>query len=87
MCIRGPRRSLGINISFGKEPNEIYWENVLRITSEKNISLNELSRRLGIPRTSLLKAKRLKDEPRISSVIRMANALEVDPNALILRYS
>ena len=66
------------------EPDE-YWKRVEEISYKKNISWNEISRRTGISRQNLIKNRRISTEPRLNTIIRLIDALEIEPNALFFR--
>lgn len=66
------------------EPSE-FWKRIEDIASEKDISWNEISRRTGISRQNLIKNRRISTEPRLSTIIRLIDALEIDPNTLFFR--
>lgn len=66
------------------EPSE-FWKRVEDIAFEKDISWNEISRRTGISRQNLIKNRRISTEPRLSTIIRLIDALEIDPNTLFFR--
>ena len=66
------------------EPDE-YWKRVEEIAYKKNISWNEISRRTGISRQNLIKNRRISTEPRLNTIIRLIDALEIEPNALFFR--
>ena len=66
------------------EPDE-FWKRVEEIAYKKNISLNEISRRTGISRQNLIKNRRISTEPRLTTIIRLIDALEIEPNALFFR--
>ena len=63
--------------------SERFWANVERIANEKDISWNEISRRSGISRQNLTKNKRCLTEPRLSTIVKIAKALETTPDSLI----
>lgn len=66
------------------EPSE-FWKRIEDIAFEKDISWNEISRRTGISRQNLIKNRRISTEPRLSTIIRLIDALEIDPNTLFFR--
>ena len=66
------------------EPSE-FWKRIEDIASEKDISWNEISRRTGISRQNLIKNRRISTEPRLTTIIRLIDALEIEPNALFFR--
>ena len=66
------------------EPDE-FWKRVEEIAYKKNISWNEISRRTGISRQNLIKNRRISTEPRLTTIIRIIDALEIEPNALFFR--
>lgn len=66
------------------EPDE-FWKRVEEIAYKKNISWNEISRRTGISRQNLIKNRRISTEPRLTTIIRLIDALEIDPNTLFFR--
>lgn len=66
------------------EPDE-FWKRVEEIAYKKNISWNEISRRTGISRQNLIKNRRISTEPRLTTIIRLIDALEIEPNALFFR--
>ena len=66
------------------EPDE-FWKRVEEIAYKKNISWNEISRRTGISRQNLIKNIRISTEPRLTTIIRLIDALEIEPNALFFR--
>ena len=66
------------------EPDE-FWKRVEEIAYKKNISWNEISRRTGISRQNLIKNRRINTEPRLTTIIRLIDALEIEPNALFFR--
>ena len=66
------------------EPDE-FWKRVEEIAYKKNISWNEISRRTGISRQNLIKNRRINTEPRLTTIIRLIDALEIDPNTLFFR--
>lgn len=66
------------------EPSE-FWKRVEDIAFEKDISWNEISRRTGISRQNLIKNRRISTEPRLTTIIRLIDALEIDPNTLFFR--
>lgn len=66
------------------EPDE-FWKRVEEIAYKKNISWNEISRRTGISRQNLIKNRRISTEPRLSTIIRLIDALEIEPNTLFFR--
>lgn len=66
------------------EPDE-FWKRVEEIAYKKNISWNEISRRTGISRQNLIKNRRISTEPRLNTIIRLIDALEIEPNALFFR--
>lgn len=66
------------------DPSE-FWKRIEDIAFEKDISWNEISRRTGISRQNLIKNRRISTEPRLSTIIRLIDALEIDPNTLFFR--
>ena len=66
------------------EPDE-FWKRVEEIAYKKNISWNEISRRTGISRQNLIKNRRISTEPRLTTIIRIIDALEIEPNTLFFR--
>ena len=66
------------------EPDE-FWKGVEEIADKKNISWNEISRRTGISRQNLIKNRRISTEPRLSTITRLIDALEIEPNTLFFR--
>ena len=66
------------------EPSE-FWKRVEEIAYKKNISWNEISRRTGISRQNLIKNRRISTEPRLTTIIRLIDALEIEPNTLFFR--
>ena len=62
-----------------------FWKRVEEIAYKKNISWNEISRRTGISRQNLIKNRRISTEPRLTTIIRLIDALEIEPNALFFR--
>lgn len=66
------------------EPSE-FWKRIEDIAFEKDISWNEISRRTGISRQNLIKNRRISTEPRLSTIIRLIDALEIEPNTLFFR--
>lgn len=66
------------------EPDE-FWKRVEEIAYKKNISWNEISRRTGISRQNLIKNRRISTEPRLTTIIRLIDALEIEPNTLFFR--
>ena len=66
------------------EPDE-FWKRVEEIAYKKNISWNEISRRTGISRQNLIKNRRISTGPRLTTIIRLIDALEIAPNALFFR--
>ena len=66
------------------EPDE-FWKRVEEIAYKKNISWNEISRRTGISRQNLIKNRRISTEPRLTTITRLIDALEIEPNALFFR--
>ena len=66
------------------EPSE-FWKRIEDIAFEKKISWNEISRRTGISRQNLIKNRRISTEPRLTTIIRLIDALEIEPNALFFR--
>ena len=66
------------------EPSE-FWKRIEDIAFEKDISWNEISRRTGISRQNLIKNRRISTEPRLNTIIRLIDALEIDPNTLFFR--
>ena len=66
------------------EPSE-FWKRIEDIAFEKDISWNEISRRTGISRQNLIKNRRISTEPRLTTIIRLIDALEIDPNTLFFR--
>ena len=66
------------------DPSE-FWKRIEDIAFEKDISWNEISRRTGISRQNLIKNRRISTEPRLSTIIRLIDALEIDPNTLLFR--
>ena len=66
------------------DPSE-FWKRIEDIAFEKDISWNEISRRTGISRQNLIKNRRISTEPRLSTIIRHIDALEIEPNALFFR--
>ena len=66
------------------EPYE-FWKRVEEIAYKKNISWNEISRRTGISRQNLIKNRRISTEPRLTTIIRLIDALEIEPNTLFFR--
>ena len=66
------------------EPDE-FWKRVEEIAYKKNISWNEISRRTGISRQNLIKNRRISTEPRLSTITRLIDALEIEPNTLFFR--
>lgn len=66
------------------EPSE-FWKRIEDIAFEKNISWNEISRRTGISRQNLIKNRRISTEPRLTTIIRLIDALEIEPNTLFFR--
>lgn len=66
------------------EPSE-FWKRIEDIAFEKDISWNEISRRTGISRQNLIKNRRISTEPRLTTIIRLIDALEIEPNTLFLR--
>ena len=63
------------------EPDE-FWKRVEEIAYKKNISWNEISRRTGISRQNLIKNRRISTEPRLTTIIRLIDKLEIEPNTL-----
>ena len=63
------------------EPSE-FWKRIEDIAFEKDISWNEISRRTGISRQNLIKNRRISTEPRLTTIIRLIDALEIEPNTL-----
>ena len=66
------------------EPSE-FWKRIEDIAFEKDISWNEISRRTGISRQNLIKNRRISTEPRLNTIIRLIDALEIEPNTLFFR--
>lgn len=66
------------------DPSE-FWKRIEDIAFEKDISWNEISRRTGISRQNLIKNRRISTEPRLSTITRLIDALEIEPNALFFR--
>ena len=66
------------------EPSE-FWKRVEDIAFEKDISWNEISRRTGISRQNLIKNRRISTEPRLSTITRLIDAHEIEPNTLFFR--
>ncbi len=66
------------------EPSE-FWKRIEDIAFEKDISWNEISRRTGISRQNLIKNRRISTEPRLTTIIRLIDALEIEPNTLFFR--
>ena len=61
---------------------ELFWKTIEDYAYENDISWNEISRRSGISRQNLLKNKRMRTEPRLSTINRLIKALEIDPKLL-----
>ena len=66
------------------DPSE-FWKRIEDIAFEKDISWNEISRRTGISRQNLIKNRRISTEPRLTTIIRIIDALEIEPNTLFFR--
>ena len=66
------------------EPSE-FCKRIEDIAFEKDISWNEISRRTGISRQNLIKNRRISTEPRLTTIIRLIDALEIEPNTLFFR--
>ena len=66
------------------DPSE-FWKRIEDIAFEKKISWNEISRRTGISRQNLIKNRRISTEPRLNTIIRLIDALEIEPNTLFFR--
>ena len=66
------------------DPSE-FWKRIEDIAFEKDISWNEISRRTGISRQNLIKNRRISTEPRLTTIIRLIDALEIEPNTLFFR--
>lgn len=62
--------------------NTQFWKRIEDIAFEKKISWNEISRRTGISRQNLIKNRRISTEPRLTTIIRLIDKLEIEPNTL-----
>ena len=67
------------------DPSE-FWKRIEDIAFEKDISWNEISRRTGISRQNLIKNRRISTEPRLTTIIRLIDALEIEPNTLFFCF-
>lgn len=72
-------------VQFIKQFSDEFWKRIEEIAYKKNISWNEISRRTGISRQNLIKNRRISTEPRLTTIIRLIDALEIEPNALFFR--
>ena len=72
-------------VQFIKQFSDEFWKRIENIAFEKKISWNEISRRTGISRQNLIKNRRISTEPRLNTIIRLIDALEIEPNALFFR--
>ena len=72
-------------VQFIKQFSDEFWKRIENIAFEKKISWNEISRRTGISRQNLIKNRRISTEPRLTTIIRIIDALEIEPNTLFFR--
>ena len=72
-------------VQFIEQFSDEFWKRIEDIAFDKNISWNEISRRTGISRQNLIKNRRISTEPRLTTIIRLIDALEIDPNTLFFR--
>lgn len=59
-----------------------FWRRIEDYLIENNISWNELSRRSGISRQNLLKNRRMRTEPRLTTIVRIMDAAKIDAKDL-----
>ena len=72
-----------VNILYNKSMDASnFWERIDEQATRKGLSWNEISRRSGISRQNLLKNRRLLTEPRLTTIVRLMDAVEIDPNDL-----
>jgi transcriptional regulator with XRE-family HTH domain len=60
-----------------------FAENIARVRREKKLSQSQVSSRSGIHVTEVSRIERGLRDPRLSTIIRFARALEVEPGSLL----
>ena len=61
---------------------DTFWRKIEDYLLENDISWNELSRRTGISRQNLIKNRRMRTEPRLSTIVRLMEATGIDAKDL-----
>ena len=68
----------------GMEENEIFRQNLMRIREEKDIDAKKLSRMAGLGERAVKDIEEGRSQsPKISTVFRLAKALNVDPGEML----
>ena len=65
------------------EPQDVFAANLRRIRERTGISQEELGARCGLHRTEISFLERAQREPRLSTIVKLAKALEVKPAELL----
>ena len=65
------------------EPHEVFAANLRRTRARAGISQEELASRCGLHRTEISFLERAQREPRLSTIVKLANALEVSASQLV----
>lgn len=81
-----PRSNSGKSMVTFEADIAAFAENVARLRREKKLSQTEVANRSGIHATEVSRIERGLRDPRLSTLIRLARALEVDPNRLLDGY-
>ena len=65
------------------EPHEVFAANLRRTREGAGISQEELASRCGLHRTEISFLERAQREPRLSTIVKLAKALEVNAAELL----
>ena len=64
-------------------PLEVFAQNVSQARKQKHLTQEEISDRSGIHVTEVSRIERGLRDPRVTTLVRLAKALEVDPAVLL----
>jgi transcriptional regulator with XRE-family HTH domain len=65
------------------EPHEVFAANLRRTRARVGISQEELASRCGLHRTEISFLERAQREPRLSTIVKLARALEISAGDLL----
>lgn len=64
-------------------PEEVFAKNLRRAREKSGLSQEELGARCGLHRTEISFLERAQREPRLSTIVKLAKALNMKPSALL----